>query len=162
MRLDTSTCVNVVSAIAAVAAACIATWQTFEARSATREAYKFALSSERLESCMTMDSLGHAASMTAMNADLMNKPYRENARFIQVVMAIDRLGDETVRFREMTPGESSDDLFNKSWGLRIYLKDMVADGGDYLTQEEIRESIRSIEATRRDICERMLAPKGGF
>lgn len=109
-----------------------------------------------------MGNLGSEASLNAMYFDLMDKPYRQNARFGAMALSMIKFGDEVKRFREMTPSAASDDLFEKSWRLRVHLKDMIADGGDYLSQSEIRDSIMNVSSLRRNICTRMIAPKGGF
>jgi len=162
MNTKIPTLINIISVSVAVIAAGITIWQTMEAKTASRDAFKFALSSERLESCLKMNGLISQASMDAMFHDLMKKPYKENQRFVQVVGALHFFTEEVSNFKQMTPGDSSESLWKDTMEFQIYLKDMLVDGGDYLTRKEIRKYLSKIRKKQIDICNKMFSPKDGF
>ncbi|MGP9635350.1 hypothetical protein ACT3R7_20115 [Halomonas sp. AOP43-A1-21] len=161
-RLEFRTILSIVSVTAAVAAATIAVWQTLEAKSASRDAAKYALASERLGSCMKMNELVASASYDASWYEFATKPYRENQRFLRVVVAVHNLEEEVGQFRQMTPGMGAEELWDMTMVMEAHLKDMVADGGDYLTKSQIREELSKIKSAQENICSRMLGPDGGF
>lgn len=136
--------VNVVSAVSAVAAAAIAGWQAYEASTSSKAAFQAALTTQRLTACVRMNKPLETA-MEFMNwADLMNKPYSKNAHFGSLVVAIHNLGEEVKIFRQMMPGEEAEKILKDTFELRVKLKDMIADGGDYMTQEEIINKVSAL------------------
>lgn len=152
------TVISVVSAVAAVASAAFAMWQTFEARSAAAEASRAVVASERLESCMRMNGFGSGAAREAAWIDITKKPYRENKRFLLVTMTVDQFGDEALRFRQMAPSDRSEKLLNDTMRLRVALKDMVVDGGDYLSEEQLRKQIDALNVLQRQVCDALFRP----
>lgn len=152
------TLISVVSAVAAVASAAFAMWQTFEARSAAAEASKSVVASERLESCMRMNGFGTGAAQEAAWFDIAKKPYRDNQRFLLVTMTVHEFGEEALRFRQMAPSDRSEKLLDDTMKLRVALKDMLVDGGDYLSEAELRKQIAALNVQQRKVCDALFRP----
>ncbi|NKQ80355.1 hypothetical protein C3Y90_23780 [Rhizobium sp. UPM1134] len=150
--------VNVVSAVSAVAAAAIAGWQAYEASTSSKDAFQAALTTQRLTACVRMNKSLETATEFMSWADLMNKPYSKNDHFGSLVVAIHNLGESTKIFRQMMPGEEAEKILKDTFELRVKLKDMIADGGDYMTQEEIINKVNALATFREKTCDKLFAP----
>ena len=162
MRLQSYVTTDRVSASVAFLAAGIAVWQTMEAKKAARESLKAALASERLSACLVMNQGIVNVRMSAMWMDAFTPPYSQNPRFLSIMSEMHFLGESAIEFEVMTPSEGASELSDAIWEIRIATKDMVADGGDYIGQQEFREKLELISEMQNKICNEMVAPEGGF
>lgn len=154
--------INIVSAAAAVVGAAVAFWQALDARQSSDVALKAALTSQRVEVCIRMHKNLETASTAASWGDFMEKPHSKNAHFMTGTAAVHFLGEDATLFRQMTPGPEAEKFLNDAFRLRIMLKDMVADGSDFMTSDQIRSAVSSLSQAQQRMCDRMVAPPGGF
>ena len=152
------TVVAAFSAVAALISAGVAVWQAVSASSSSDAALKAALSSKRIDYCIRMNRNLEAASSQASWVDTMTKPYGTSARFLSITAAIHFVGDDATIFRQMTPGPIAEKFLNDVFMLRIKLKDMVADGSDYLSQDELRSGLAALQKAQQEMCDRVVAP----
>jgi hypothetical protein len=155
MESRTALTVNVLSMLAAAVAAGVAVWQAVEATQSSNQALQAALATQRLGTCVRMNNILETTSIQVIWADFMDKPYGKNSRFLNVTAAIHLLGEHAKLFRQMTPGEESEKFLDDVFKLRIALKDMVADGSDFMSEKQIIQSMTALSKQQKAICDKI-------
>jgi len=140
---------------AAVVAAAVAVYQAYDASKSSNSAQQAALANQRLGVCLAMNANSDEMFESTTEVVLVKKPYNKNPNFMKLAAQAKSLMGNANLFRQMTPGEESKLFLQAVYELSISLGDMVLDGGDYLSQDQIMTRVVEITRSRQTMCDRL-------
>ncbi|WP_413711760.1 hypothetical protein [Rhizobium sp. Rhizsp82] len=140
---------------ATVVSAGVAVWQAYEAASSSDSAQQAAMLSQRTQLCLAMNEDVDNIMGAPMWSLVMKKPYTANKDLKVLTAKVKLLAEHARIFRQTTPTEEAKKFWDTSTRLGFQMGDMILDGGDYLTEEELTNGLADLSINRQNMCDRL-------
>jgi hypothetical protein len=133
-------------------------WQAYEAASSSDSAQQAAMLSQRTQLCLAMNDDVDSFLGAPVWGLVFRKPYTNNKELALLTAKVKLLAEHARVFRQITPTDEAKKFWDTSTRLGIQLGDMVLDGGDYLTQDELTDGLTKLQIDRQAMCDKLYSP----